>query len=328
MAITFPSTPRINQTFTSSSRTWKWNGFAWDAVLDIPTGGGGAGLSGDPGTHVTHNIDADHFYPVISSDRNGTGRKVLVLQDDGTVGFEYIFFHDVFKPSEFTFTIGSFTLGGSTSKTALIGPSSSNFNLGVYGSFAVTYPSLTVEPVSAQISGNFVSGSPISLASPFTSLSTSGLSIPYPVGDDPTSTFTLTAVGENEVSQTKTTNIVFPNNFYYGTSTLDFEDNDILSQNLTAVLRTGTQLVNGYSFVVNSDLGEAVWFAYPYRHGKVKKIVDPDANEDKTNRFARVSVQSHINPNNFEESYNIYRSSQLGQGEENLRITVDPNDLG
>lgn len=36
MAIDFPDTPLVNDTFTSGDRTWKWNGTAWRIV--IPAG--------------------------------------------------------------------------------------------------------------------------------------------------------------------------------------------------------------------------------------------------------------------------------------------------
>ena len=33
MAIDFPDSPTVNDTFTSGDRTWKWNGTAWRVVL-------------------------------------------------------------------------------------------------------------------------------------------------------------------------------------------------------------------------------------------------------------------------------------------------------
>lgn len=37
-AIDFPNTPTLNQTFTSSGRTWKWNGTAWKNIPSPATG--------------------------------------------------------------------------------------------------------------------------------------------------------------------------------------------------------------------------------------------------------------------------------------------------
>lgn len=32
MAINFPNSPTLNQSFTAGDRTWTWNGYAWDSV--------------------------------------------------------------------------------------------------------------------------------------------------------------------------------------------------------------------------------------------------------------------------------------------------------
>ena len=34
MAINFPATPAVNDTYTYSSRTWQWNGTVWNIVPD------------------------------------------------------------------------------------------------------------------------------------------------------------------------------------------------------------------------------------------------------------------------------------------------------
>lgn len=38
MAIDFPNTPTVNQTFTVNGRTWTWNGTTWDANVNVLTG--------------------------------------------------------------------------------------------------------------------------------------------------------------------------------------------------------------------------------------------------------------------------------------------------
>ena len=35
MAINFPISPALDDTYTFAGKTWKWNGFAWDAVDPI-----------------------------------------------------------------------------------------------------------------------------------------------------------------------------------------------------------------------------------------------------------------------------------------------------
>lgn len=50
MPIDFPNNPVLNQEFTAAGKTWKWNGFAWDAITLTPVGATGAtGPKGNPG---------------------------------------------------------------------------------------------------------------------------------------------------------------------------------------------------------------------------------------------------------------------------------------
>ena len=48
MALSFPPSPTLNQTYVSGTRSWKWNGYAWDAVLSViaPSSGIDVGVSG------------------------------------------------------------------------------------------------------------------------------------------------------------------------------------------------------------------------------------------------------------------------------------------
>lgn len=51
MALAFPSSPTVNQTYTSGTRTWTWNGTAWklpSTALTGVTGTGNAVLSASP----------------------------------------------------------------------------------------------------------------------------------------------------------------------------------------------------------------------------------------------------------------------------------------
>ena len=371
MAITFPTSPVVNQTFSSNTRTWKWNGVAWDAVIQATgttiiggTGGlesigvsGGTsisdpdtltlesfsdilriyaeeptsndalirfGITGESGTTLEHDIASNHFYTVASQDRSGYGHRFLMLNDDGTVGFQYIQFQDVFKPSEFTFTIGSFTINGSSNNSALIGQNTNVFDLtdlsGPTDQFAVTYPSVTISTSSAQITG-FSDGVARDLSSPYTTLSTSGLGVTYPSGTDQTVTFTVRATGDNGSSTTRTCTITFPNYTYWGESSTDIDGSNMSSLR-SSVLRTGSQLDSGYQISVTTGIGEYVWFAYPKRHGLIESVVDTLSGQDKTDIFPLFSTVSHTNSNGYEEEYYIYRSSQVNQGSETLTFTT------
>jgi hypothetical protein len=38
MALDFPSSPSVNDTYTLGSRTWKWNGLGWEMVSATTAG--------------------------------------------------------------------------------------------------------------------------------------------------------------------------------------------------------------------------------------------------------------------------------------------------
>ena len=57
MALAFPSSPTVNQTYTSGTRTWTWNGTAWklpSTALTGVTGTGNAVLSVGPTITLTN----------------------------------------------------------------------------------------------------------------------------------------------------------------------------------------------------------------------------------------------------------------------------------
>ena len=151
MALSFPPIPNLNQTYVSGTRSWKWNGYAWDAILTViaPSSGINVGVSGgdliSSPTNVIFGSDTEvlnvniegssngvaklihsitgatgttlehdlpsNHFSNLSGDTDGYGRQFLVLKDDGDVGFEYIKIQDVFKNSDFVFDVTSLRLG-------------------------------------------------------------------------------------------------------------------------------------------------------------------------------------------------------------------------
>ena len=51
MALIFPASPTVDETFTADDRTWVWTGTRWDAVVGLPIAGptGPTGPTGDTG---------------------------------------------------------------------------------------------------------------------------------------------------------------------------------------------------------------------------------------------------------------------------------------
>ena len=54
MAVNFPNSPSLNQTYTQGAITWRWNGYAWNRIPDPgakgdPGSDGAAGAKGDTG---------------------------------------------------------------------------------------------------------------------------------------------------------------------------------------------------------------------------------------------------------------------------------------
>ena len=73
MALAFPSSPTVSQTYTSGTRTWTWNGIAWklpSTALTGVTGTGNAVLSVGPTITLT----------------NSTGLPLTGLSGPGTSG--------------------------------------------------------------------------------------------------------------------------------------------------------------------------------------------------------------------------------------------------
>jgi len=374
MAITFPTRPEINQNFTFGTRTWKWNGVAWDAVFVFePTGGSGlnsVGVSGgaivenpetltletltdvlnisasqptndnalltfsiedEPGTHISHTLQTNHFSSLSSSDRNNKiGRKFLVLNDDGTVGFQNIFIQDIFKDSEFGLLVSNFRLNGQTENRALIGPNNSLFTLsnlaGTNDQFTVQYTSPTVETISARIDSPSFETSGYELDPPYTSLSTINpdlIRVDYPNASDGVVTFTLTAEGDNGDTKTSTCSLIFPNYLYYGVVAQNEIGGDDLDQlGFTSVLTTESDLNSSIELTWTLDTNEVFWLAYPSKFGPITAVENLVGGFDATDEFPTRDPELHVNENGYEELYYIYRQSQPGGGYFRYRFTI------
>ena len=64
MALNFPTSPSLNQTHTVGTKTWKWNGYAWD--MQTNTGGAAATES----LNVNFNNSTATQYKIVALNAN------------------------------------------------------------------------------------------------------------------------------------------------------------------------------------------------------------------------------------------------------------------
>jgi hypothetical protein len=166
--------------------------------------------------------------------------------------------------------------------------------------------------VAASISVNTTNtGYPLSLSSPYTSVSANGTSIDYPASKNTTITFTITATASDGSSDTATDTISFRQYNYWGVTAnsgitvgdlIDLADNFGSKELLTSRTKT---------FSINASSGQYIYYAYPYDYGEATFTVGGFAGG-----FAEVagSGETHANANNYLEKYRIYRSDETGLG--------------
>lgn len=84
-AMVFPSNPTVNQTFTSGSNTWVWNGTTWDAVVNVPnlTGGSAGTLPYQSAASTTAMLPTGPTGSLLSS--NGAAAPSWITQSALTV---------------------------------------------------------------------------------------------------------------------------------------------------------------------------------------------------------------------------------------------------
>lgn len=87
MALNFPTSPSLNQTHTVGTKTWKWNGYAWD--VQVTTGGGA-----DSASVVAAWATANAAYSVANSafaqaNTGGGATESLNVEFDNSTGVAY-----------------------------------------------------------------------------------------------------------------------------------------------------------------------------------------------------------------------------------------------
>ena len=278
-----------------------------------PTGPAGAtgntGATGDGFFDITHptNTSRTHSINFDTIDTvTGSGRKFPVLLDDGSITFDYIRAQDIFKDSEFSFSVNSLTISGAT--TVLIG--SGTYSLSGR-SFTISYtlpPGISVTSASIDSSSDPGSVYPINLISPFTNASAIG-SVSYPTTSGGTVTFTATA-NSTSGSGSASRSLSFLNYFYSGVSSNSNVDATGLTSlgSVTKELRSNN---NGDSFTANAADGEYIYYAYPSKYGESEFSV---GNFPGGFELLHGGAVSHTNESGFTEDYFIYKTINTGLG--------------
>jgi hypothetical protein len=265
---------------------------------------GNTGPKGETGdglfdrTYETNTITGNSINYTAIGSVGGSGRKIPLLLNDGSLTFDYLRTTDIFDQ----FKVSTFLYDGSTQQILEIGSGSYTLT----DSFLATYsPSITqVNYASISISGVSSEDFPVELSSPYTSLNANGLTFAYPASANPTATvtFTLSSTASSGVEETatKSLNFLFRRPNYYGV-----DSNPSLGAvgltSLSKVLDTNLS----HSFEVDAS-DQYIYYAYPSTYTGTPTF--------KVNGFGGgfiniASEASHTNGFGYITNYEIYRSS-------------------
>jgi hypothetical protein len=292
-----------------------------------PTGGFDiSGVTFQQNTGITHQSN-----DTLGTD-TGRARKIMFLQDDGTLTFDYIRNYDVFKPTDFTFSVKTFT--SNISSPVLIG---------------INNYLLSDGPVTVNATYQF--GPPIT-GNVYVINPTQGTGFPvyFPTSAMDSITFssqTLTAAaggslvlrleatgytgvigGPGRQVSTKDITISFANSFLYGVSGGSSLDGSSLGSGFTGnwVTRTTTNSID-QTFTVNVPVGQYIYFAFPERIGEATYQINDlgigGFSPQGLNGVPGVSAQTWGNANGYREKYFFYRSINSGLGD-NTKVDVAP----
>lgn len=358
MPLNFPSNPAVNQIYVYNGIRWRWNGYGWaslgisggsvvvggisgDYIAGI-TGGIGITVSGPTGiVEVTLKLDEPnigspytpptHNAPTSFSADSGPARKVAFLQEDGSVSFDFIKNYDVFRQSEFNFDILSFNIPGLNPQ--LVGTQGTNFNLNLFiGN--ITYNQLASEAQMRATNATIFEQTGFPDSSNFNLNYTiydfsSSQNLVYRqlqynnVGTNPDYyRIQLGATGfdsNGTVSyKVKNYDVYFYNYIFYGQSQLT----SITSSNFSSL----TPVLNGSrAFTINITMSQDnaspyyLYYAYPARLGTAT-FKDNFTNIEGGFQ-QQVGTFLYTNPNNYVETYVIWRSEQGNLGTVSISVT-------
>lgn len=351
----------------SNSRQWVQvnggpKGNTGDQGQQGATGATGSnGATGATGPGITLGVDLNtgvnkNAYNTLGTDA-GRARKLLFLNDDGTFEFDYLLNYDIFKPSDFRFSIQSFDVrpdGGNSStawsnKDFLIGASPNTFSFQPYGVTAISYVGTVfncLTNVYTNSNGTSIysstTGFPVILSDPFIGVDLgSGQTMAYPNFPTVKTLYLgISASGINSDGITRTDrstkSMEFKNYRYLGATSYDgiqgspaglsYSPNEIINIQYyydggTASL-TSNSLID-FTFGLTANSGQYVVFSYPERLGAATQIIDPSfPAANLLGSFLRQSGLTISNTLNFAEKYYVYRSLTPSLGVVNYKVIV------
>ena len=254
----------------------------------------------------------------------GTARKIAMLASDGSLTFDYIRNYDVFKPTDFIFSVGSFS--SSISNPILIGNQSYSLNTSsFYGSDLVNGPALTAgmyintanQGSGFPVYANILSDGGLTFAP--------GAAVSITAGVAGSVQINLIATGPDEVNggyatSTKTITFSFVNSFLHGvTSASSLTGGGFTGSWVTRI--TSNSL--NQTFSPNVPSSHFVYYAHPQRLGEslvqINDVGQGGFSLQGVGQVTGVSANSYGNMNGYVENYLFYRSDNSGLGQ----ITVD-----
>jgi len=317
-------------------RTYVRYGNAWFQTNVAGVGAAGAqgntGPSGsfDFGITFNQNTGLTHQSNNTLGEDIGRARKIMFLQDDGTLTFDFIHNYDVFKPSDFIFSVKTFT--SNVSSPVLVGASNYLLSaLTVTASYQFGPPITGNVYVTDAIKGT---GFPVYFpTAAMDSITFSSQTLTAEAGGS--LILRLEAIGYTGIiggpgrqTSTKDITISFANSFLYGVSGGSSIDGLPVGSGFTGawVTRTTTNSID-QTFTVNVPVGSYIYFAFPERLGEATFQINDlgigGFSPQGLNGVPGVSAQNYYNLNGFIEKYRFYRSTNSGLGN-NTKVDVAP----
>lgn len=347
MDLSFPNNPTTNQTHTFAGKTWRWNGNAWDAVLEVGGGGGGTvrytigvsapsqPVSGDKWFNTTVGLELTYIEDKWVAVNAAQGDESTWLRTDGTtetVGG---------IPAGTTFSLGTDSI--SVLEQLLYPYQNVSFTLFNDGIGSPREVGNTFEePSSFSWAGsepleNWTAGS-ISISGPGDVGLTSGKNIggsPVTISHGPynstiaaTKTFTITGAQTQGSNPSRNTNFKFRTKYFVGKTADGFVGPGLTSQGFDTVLSDSRTTPIGLSDTFDAGAGATAYFIYPTSEFSGTENEDPTSPNPflfdlGTNlEFGSVlgNTFNHVNDFGVNITYRILMSKNAFTGSANLEI--------